>query len=55
MGFKLGGSVHEVPIVVRQFMLACPARNLFGLPVRPAVAILLAAVALVQEALIVAL
>jgi len=45
----------HVPIVVRQFMLARPASNLFGLTVRPAVAVLLASVALVQEALIVAL
>ena len=45
----------DVPIVVRQLVFPRPPRNLFGLAVRPAVAVLLAAIALVQEALIVAL
>ena len=45
----------DVPIVVRQLVLPRPPRNLFGLTVRPAVAVLLAAIALVEEALIVAL
>ena len=44
-----------MPIVVRQLVLPRPPRNLFGLTVRPAVAVLLAAIALVQEPLIVAL
>ena len=44
----------HVSIVVGQLMFPRPARNLFGLTVRPAVAVLLAPVALVQEALIVA-
>ena len=45
----------HVPIVVRQLMFPRPACNLFGLTVRPTVAVLLPSVALVQEALIVAL
>ena len=45
----------DVPIVVRQLVLARPPRDLLGLAIRPAVAVLLAAIALVQEALIVAL
>jgi len=45
----------DVPIVVRQIAFTCPPRNLFGLTVRPTVAVLLAAIALVQESLIVAL
>jgi hypothetical protein len=45
----------DVPIVVRQLVFTRPTRNLFRLTVRPAVAVLLASVALVQEALIVAL
>jgi hypothetical protein len=44
-----------VPIVVRQIVLTCPPCNLFGLTVRPAVAVFLAAIALVQEPLVVAL
>jgi hypothetical protein len=45
----------DVPIVVRQVVLTRPPCNLFGLTVRPAVAVLLPSIALVQEALIVAL
>ena len=45
----------DVPIVVRQLVFPRPTGNLFGLTVRPAVAVLLASIALVQEALIVAL
>jgi hypothetical protein len=45
----------HVPIVVRQFRLARPAGNLFGLTVRTAVAVLVTAIALVEESLIVAL
>ena len=45
----------DVPIVVRQLVFPRPTCNLFGLTVRPAVAVLLAAIALVQEPLIVAL
>ena len=45
----------DVPIVVRQLVFPRPSCNLFGLTVRPAVAVLLAAIALVQEPLIVAL
>jgi hypothetical protein len=44
-----------VTIVVRQIVFTRPARNFFGLAVRPAIAVLLAAIALVQESLIVAL
>jgi hypothetical protein len=55
--FVLDSGIREpdVPIVVRQFMLSRPSCNLFGLTVRPAVAVLLAAIALVEESLIVAL
>src|SRR5687767_11908559 len=45
----------DVPIVVRQLVFPRPTRDLFGLTVRPAVAVLLAAIALVEESLIVAL
>jgi hypothetical protein len=45
----------DVPIVVRQLVFTRPTRNLFRLTVRPAVAVLLAAIALVEESLIVAL
>lgn len=45
----------DVPIVVRQVVFTRPLGNLFGLAVRPAVAVLLAAIALVEESLIVAL
>ena len=45
----------DVPIVVRQLVLPRPAGDLFRLTVRPAVAVFVASVALVQEALIVAL
>ena len=44
-----------MPIVVRQFILARPPCNLFGLAVRPAVTVLLAAIAFVEESLVVAL
>ena len=44
----------DVP-VVRQLVFPRPPCNLFGFTVRPAVAVLLASIALVQEALIVAL
>jgi hypothetical protein len=44
-----------VTIVVRQFVLARPPRDLGGLTIRSAVAVLLASIALVQEALIVPL
>ena len=45
----------DVPIVVRQLVFPGPPGNLFGLTVRPAVAVLLAAIAFVEEPLIVAL
>src|SRR5690606_24648295 len=45
----------NVPVVVRQLVLACPPRDLLGCPVRPAIAVLPAAVALVQEPLVVPL
>ena len=45
----------DVPIVVRQLVFSRPVCNLFGLTVRPAVAVLLASVVLVEESLIVAL
>src|SRR6478736_2980624 len=55
--FVLDAGIREpdVPIVVRQLVFPRPPCNLFGLTVRPAVAVLLASVALVQESLIVAL
>jgi hypothetical protein len=55
--FVLDAGIREsdVPIVVRQLVFPRPTRNLFGLTVRPAVAVLLAAIAFVEEALIVAL
>ena len=55
--FVLDAGIGEpdVPIVVRQIVFTCPPRNLFGLTVRPAVAVLRASVALVEESLIVAL
>src|SRR5215831_4780738 len=43
----------HVPIVVRQLVLPCPAGDLFGLPIRPAVAVLLPSITLVEEPLIV--
>ena len=45
----------DVPIVVRQLVLPRPPRDLFRLAIRPAVAVLLASIALVEEPLIVAL
>ena len=45
----------DVPIVVRQIVFTRPPCNLFGLTARPPVAVLLAAIALVEESLIVAL
>jgi hypothetical protein len=55
--FVLDPRVREsdVPIVVRQLVFPRPPCNLFGLTVRPAVAVLLAAISLVEESLIVAL
>jgi hypothetical protein len=44
-----------VPIVIRQIVFTRPPCNLFGLTVRSAVAVLLAAIPLVEESLIVAL
>ena len=44
-----------MPVVVRQGVFPRPAGNLFRLSVRPAIAVLLAAIALVEESLIVAL
>ena len=48
------GEVH-VSVVVRQVVLSRPPRDLLGLAIRPTVAVLLAAIALVQEPLVVAL
>jgi hypothetical protein len=45
----------DVPIVVRQLVFPRPSGNLFWLTVRPAIAVLLAAIAFVEESLIVAL
>src|SRR6188472_1636450 len=55
--FVLDAGIREsdVPIVIRQLVLPRPPCNLFGFSVRPAVAVLLAAIALVEEALVVAL
>jgi hypothetical protein len=55
--FVLDTGIREpdVPVVVRQLVFPRPACNLFGLAVRPTVAVLLAAIALVEESLIVAL
>ena len=55
--FVLDTGIREpdVPIVVRQFVLARPPRDLLGLAIRPAVAVLLPSIALVEEPLIVAL
>jgi hypothetical protein len=55
--FVLDTGIREpdVPIVVRQIVFTRPPCNLFGITVGPAVAVLLAPVAFVQEALIVAL
>ena len=55
--FVLDAGIREpdVPIVVRQLVLPRSAGDLFGLAVRPTVAVLLAAIALVEESLIVAL
>ena len=44
-----------MPVVVRQLVLPRPPRDLFRLTIRPAVAVLLAAIALVEETLVVAL
>jgi hypothetical protein len=43
----------DVTIVVRQFVLARPPRDLRGLTIRPAVAVPLPSIALVEEPLIV--
>ena len=55
--FVLDAGIREpdVPIVVRQLVLARPPRDLGGLAIRPAVAVLLPSIALVEEPLIVAL
>jgi hypothetical protein len=55
--FVLDAGIREsdVPIVVGQLVFTRPACYLFGLTVRPTVAFLLAAIALVEESLIVAL
>src|SRR5688500_14290192 len=45
----------DVPFVVRQIVPARPLRDLLGLAIRPAVAVLLPSIALVEESLIVAL
>jgi hypothetical protein len=45
----------DVPILVRQLVFTRPPCNLFRLTVWPAIAVLLAAIALVEESLIVAL
>ena len=45
----------NVPIVVRQLVFPCPPCNLFRLAIRPTIAVLLPAIALVEESLIVAL
>jgi hypothetical protein len=45
----------DVPIFVRQLVFPRPAPDLFGLAIRPAVAVLLAAIPLVEKSLIVAL
>ena len=45
----------NVSVVVRQVVLASPPRDLLRLAVRPPIAILLTAIALVEEPLIVAL
>ena len=48
------GKVH-MPVVVRQFVLPRPSRDLLRLAIGPAVAVLLATVALVEKTLVVAL
>jgi hypothetical protein len=53
--FDAGVGEAHVSVVARQVVLARPPRDLFGLTIRPAVAVLPAAIALVQEPLIVAL
>ena len=45
----------DVPIVVRQLVFPRPPCNLFRLAIRPAIAVLLPAIAFVEESLIVAL
>ena len=45
----------DVAIAVRQNVLLCPAGDLFGFTIRPAVALLFPSIALVEEPLIVAL
>ena len=45
----------DVAIVVRQLVLPRPARDLGGFAIRPAVAVLLPSIALVEESLIVPL
>ena len=53
--FDTGVRKPDVTIVVRQFVLARPPHDLAGLAIRPAVAVLLASIALVQKALIITL
>jgi len=55
--FVLDSSVWKlhVPVFVRQFVLARPPRDLLGLAIRPTIAVLLASIAFVEEALVVAL
>jgi hypothetical protein len=45
----------DVPIVVRQLVFPSPPCNLFRRTIRPAIAVLLAAIALVEKSLILAL
>jgi hypothetical protein len=55
--FVLDSGIREpdVPVVVRQLVFPRPPRDLVGLAVRATVAVLLAAIALVEESLIVTL
>jgi hypothetical protein len=55
--FVLDAGIREsdVPVAVRQLVFPCPPGNLRRLTVRPAVAVLLAAIALVEKSLIVGL
>src|SRR4051794_17530386 len=53
--FDAGIREAHVPVLVRQAVLARPPRDLFGLTIRPPVTVLPAAIALVEEPLIVAL
>ena len=57
MGAPPNAGIREtdVAIVVRQFMLTCPPRDLSRFTIRPAVAVLLPSIALVKKLLILAL